>query len=45
LCLAFAEAEGALSFAVQAQDELQQYDWSQHGPDELQVRIGRDPLT
>ena len=38
--MAFPEAEEALSFAVQAQDELQEYDWSQHGPDELKVRMG-----
>jgi len=40
LFLAFPDADSSLAFALHAQDELQDYDWQQHGPDELRVRMG-----
>jgi len=40
LFLAFPDADSSLAFALQAQDQLQAYNWQQHGPEELRVRMG-----
>ncbi len=38
--IVFSEAESALRFALQAQQRLQEYNWAQHGPQSVRVRMG-----
>jgi len=38
--LVFPKSPDALQFAIQAQQGLQDYDWRQHGPEALRVRMG-----